>query len=226
MCALRPVVARAHCPPMIRAAVTIALCALLAGCGGSEPAGEQAGTVPTAGTVSISGTWAVGATLTASPSGFDLGAPAGSYHYAWERCPDPGCATSTAVGTDSATYALAAADVDAYVRVGVHASNACAAGCGSSATAYAAAALVAGAAPIAGTVSNLRNVDPGLDAHGDAGRVRARHARRQLPLRLGALRGAGLRERIAVGTDAATYVLAAADAGSFRAGITASNACA
>jgi len=123
--------------------IAIALCTALAGCGGSKSPDEQGtGTLPAAGTVSISGSWAVGQTLTAVPSGFTLGTPEGSYHYVWQRCTDSDCTTTTDVGTDSAIHTLAAADVGTYVRAGVYASNTCASGCGSSATAYSAASTI------------------------------------------------------------------------------------
>ena len=92
--------------------------------------------------MSISGLWAAGSSLTAIPSGFELGAPAASYHYAWERCADAGCASPTAIGADAAAYALDPADVGSYVRVGVLAANTCASGCGSTVTAYSAAEAV------------------------------------------------------------------------------------
>ncbi len=97
------------------------------------------GVTPTAGTASVSGTTNVGSTLTASPSGFQLGMPAGTYHYQWQRCTTSACTSTTAIGSDAATYALVSGDGGAYIRVGIYASNSCMSGCGSSATAYSSA---------------------------------------------------------------------------------------
>ncbi len=145
---------RAASVRMFGSAIAIALCTALAGCSASKSADDQgAGTLPTAGTVSISGTTAVGQTLTAVPSGFTMGTPAGSYHYVWQRCADSGCASTTDVGTDSPTYTLAEPDVGFYVWVNVYVSNTCASGCGSSATVYSEPTVMPGTMPTAGTVS-------------------------------------------------------------------------
>ena len=94
------------------------------------------GTLPTAGTTAVTGTTDVGQTLTATPSGFTLGNPPGTYHYTWERCTTSACTSSTPIGTDQATYVLTTSDGGAYIRCGVTVTNTCSLGCGTSAVAY------------------------------------------------------------------------------------------
>jgi hypothetical protein len=112
------------------------------------------GTPPTAGTASITGTAQTGQTLTAVPSGFMLGSPAGTYHYVWQQCATAACTAPVAIGTDSATYVAADTDIDTFIRVGIFAQNICTSGCGSSMTAFSAAVgAVAGVLPTGGTVA-------------------------------------------------------------------------
>ena len=100
--------------------------------------GAPQGTAPTAGTVSLSGTADDGKTLTASASGFELGDPAGTLHYVWQRCSTSSCASFSSIGTDKNTYILGRSDGGAYIRVGVYAVNSCPSGCGQTATKYSA----------------------------------------------------------------------------------------
>ena len=208
--------------------VFLVILAVAAGCGGggdSVDPGE--GTVPVAGAVSVSGTWAVGSTLTASPTGFALGTPAGSYHYAWQRCTDSGCSAATVVGTDAPSYVLVPGDVDGWVRVGAYAINDCASGCGQSATAWSSAALVPGAAPVAGSVSisgawavdaTLTASPSGFALGTPAGSY---HYRWQ---RCADFTCATPTE---VGADAAAYTVVAGDDGAWlRVGVFVTNACA
>lgn len=94
------------------------------------------GILPTAGTTAVTGTTDVGSTLTATPSGFTLGNPAGTYHYAWERCTTSACTSTTPIGTDASTYTEVTGDGGAYIRCGITVTNSCTLGCGSSAVAY------------------------------------------------------------------------------------------
>jgi len=104
------------------------------------PDAGPVGVAPVAGTASISGTMDVGSVLTATASGFQLGMPAGTYHYQWERCPTSACASTTAIGGDVKTYTLVSADGGSYIRVGIFVTNSCMSGCGSSTTAFSGAA--------------------------------------------------------------------------------------
>ena len=94
------------------------------------------GTLPTAGTTAVTGTTDVGSTLTATPSGFTLGNPAGTYHYAWERCTTSACTSTTPIGSDAKTYVQVAADGGNFIRCAITVTNTCPLGCGSSAPAY------------------------------------------------------------------------------------------
>ncbi len=201
------------------------------GCGSSATVYSGAAIVPSAlpteGSASVSGLFSVGQTLTAVPSGFQMGTPAGSYHYLWQRCTDSGCASTTDIGSDSATYTLAAADLGSYVRVGVFAANACGAGCGSSSAALSPASLVLDTAPIAGTAAisgtfsvgqTLTAVPSNFQLGTPAGSYHYSWQRCTDP---------GCSSKIDVGSDSQTYVLTAADQAFYvRVGIYASNACA
>jgi hypothetical protein len=101
--------------------------------------GAPQGTPPTAGTVTVSGTTDVGKTLTIADAGWDLGSPAGTYHYKWERCSTSSCSSVATIGGDSTTYTLVSADAGYYIRGGVYAVNMCASGCGQTATVFSSA---------------------------------------------------------------------------------------
>jgi hypothetical protein len=92
--------------------------------------------------VAITGTAAAGQVLTATASGFMLGAPAGSYIYTWYRCTNsadtPGSGTcttidqsSTATSSTTDTYTVVGGDSNYHLKVVAIASNSCATGCGS-----------------------------------------------------------------------------------------------
>lgn len=214
--------------PLFPRAGAFVLCAALLGCTASKPADERQdrGTLPTAGAVGVFGLRAAGETLAAVPSGFGLGMPAAGYHYVWQRCMDAACSSTIAVGTDAQTYPLVDADVDGFIRAGVYASNTCASGCGSSATVYSEANVVAGSAPTAGTVSlsgtwtvgsTLTAVPSGFAPGAPAGSLHYVWQR---------CSDAGCTSTTPVGTDGPTYTLAAADVdGRVRAGVHASNTC-
>jgi|SRR5579862_2633837 len=138
------------------------------GCGSasatSSATGVIQGVAPTAGSVAVSGTAKFGQTLTATVSGFTLGAPAAQYEYQWWRCGSvidgdtyPGPCTaivrasdSTSSSTDS--YTAVADDVDHYLKVVVTALNNCSSGCDSVSATSPQMDIVEGVAPTAGSV--------------------------------------------------------------------------
>ena len=97
----------------------------------------------------VSGTLKVGSTLTGSQGSWS-GTPTPTYGFVWARCSATGSASATLPGTcalidgaASSTYALASADYNNYLRVGVTATNSA-----GSATMYSAAtAIIAGGLP-------------------------------------------------------------------------------
>jgi hypothetical protein len=104
------------------------------------------GVAPTAGSIVIGGTPESRQVLTATASGFTLGAPAGQYVYRWYRCTNaadsPGSGTCTTVDrTSSATssttdsYTVVANDIDKFLKAVATVSNSCGSGCGSASAA-------------------------------------------------------------------------------------------
>ncbi|HUS33602.1 MAG TPA: hypothetical protein VMZ53_34100 [Kofleriaceae bacterium] len=100
--------------------------------------GAPQGTAPTAGTASLSGTADDTKVLTATANGFNLGMPAGTLHYVWQRCTTSACTSFSPIGTDKTTFTLTRSEGGQYVRVGVYAVNSCPSGCGQTATVYSA----------------------------------------------------------------------------------------
>lgn len=118
----------------------------------SDPTADVRGRLPeNLGPPGIVGTATVGETLTADAGTWTGTAPIGT-QARWLRCgaDGTGCAAAGAEGTQRQ---LGAADVDARIRVTVIGTNACALGCGSSHATSPASEIVAGSAPLAGTLS-------------------------------------------------------------------------
>jgi hypothetical protein len=132
------------------------------GCGSASATSSATsviqGVTPTADSVAISGTVQVGQTLTATPSGLNLGAPAASPSYQWEysTSPDGTYADVESDGTSS-TYVVDPAYYNDYLEVVLTASNSCSVGCGSVSVTSTASSPVLPAAPTGGSVSVVEN---------------------------------------------------------------------
>jgi hypothetical protein len=111
---------------------------------------------PTAGSAAISGTAQVSHTLTATPSGFNLGTPTASYSYQWKYATSAaGTYVNVASGGTSSTYVINSGYYNDYLKVVITASNtiaACTSGCGSASATSSASSQVLPAAPSGGTV--------------------------------------------------------------------------
>ncbi|MCW2920415.1 MAG: exported protein of unknown function [Thermoleophilia bacterium] len=81
------------------------------------------GGAPTAGAVNIAGTAALGQTLTANPSGWNMGSPAGSYAYQWVRCGTGGGTCVDIAGQTGASYVVSGADGGRTLRLRIDVSN-------------------------------------------------------------------------------------------------------
>jgi RHS repeat-associated protein len=127
----------------------------------SPATGQIAGQAPTAGSVTISGTPQSGQTLTATPSGFNLGTPTATYSYQWMYSTTSGGTYTNISGATSSTYVLAAAYVNDYIKVTATATNTCSSGCGSASATSAATAVVQGVAPTAGSAAISGTVQSG-----------------------------------------------------------------
>lgn len=82
------------------------------------------GAAPVAGAVGMSGTASIGQTLTANPTGWDMGTPAGSYTYQWIRCGTGGGTCVDIAGQTSSTYVVTGTDGGRTLRLRVAVSNA------------------------------------------------------------------------------------------------------
>ncbi len=81
------------------------------------------GAPPVAGAVTVAGTAAIGQTLTANPTGWNMGTPAGSYTYQWIRCGTGGGTCIDIAGQTSSTYVVTGTDGGRTLRVRVAVSN-------------------------------------------------------------------------------------------------------
>ena len=81
------------------------------------------GSAPIAGTASIAGTAAIGQTLTATPAGWNMGTPAGSYTYQWIRCGTGGGTCVDIAGQTGSTYVVTGADGGRTLRVRIDVAN-------------------------------------------------------------------------------------------------------
>jgi hypothetical protein len=140
-----------------------------------------AGVAPAAGLVAITGTAESGQVLTATASGFTLGAPAGEYVYTWYACSNPSdtpgqgtCPhvdrTSSPTSSITDSYTATGVDADNYVKVVVTVSNTCNTGCGSAGATSAATnqvLTVLGSTGFNGPTGNLGPTGMDLGPTGD-----------------------------------------------------------
>lgn len=115
------------------------------------------GVAPTAGSAQITGTVQVGHTLTATPTGFNLGAPLATYSYQWEvATPQAPTNYHSISGATSATYVVPPNYYDDYLKVVITAtipSSSCTMNCTPPASATSAAtSVVQGVPPAPGSV--------------------------------------------------------------------------
>ncbi|MCW2925722.1 MAG: putative Ig domain family [Thermoleophilia bacterium] len=104
------------------------------GCGPASATSPQtalvAGVAPTAGTLTAAGVAGKGQTLTAAPVGWTSGSPTATDTYQWRRCDAAGASCVDIVGATAVSYVVAAADLDATIRVVMTRANSCTSGCG------------------------------------------------------------------------------------------------
>ncbi|HET8752085.1 MAG TPA: DUF6531 domain-containing protein, partial [Gaiellaceae bacterium] len=100
-----------------------------------------------------SGTVQSGQTLTATPSGFNLGTPTATYSYQWTWSTTSTGTYSNIAGATASTYVVESAYVNDYLKVVITATNTCSSGCGSASASSAATSQVLPAAPTGGSVS-------------------------------------------------------------------------
>ena len=81
------------------------------------------GSAPVAGAVAFTGTEALGQTLTANPTGWNMGNPAGTYAYQWVRCGTGGGTCVDIAGQTASTYAITGADGGRTLRLRISVTN-------------------------------------------------------------------------------------------------------
>jgi hypothetical protein len=127
----------------------------------------QHSVAPTSGSAAISGTVQVGHTLTATPSGFNLGTPTATYSYQWEYSATSGGTYSpVSSGGTSSTYVVGASYYNDYLKVAITASNTtnptCHSGCNSASATSTATSVVKGVAPTSGSIATSGTPQSGV----------------------------------------------------------------